>query len=239
MLGEDALESARALDDPYARRLAFDAMSYVPWSPPRLEGQLAVMREAADLAVAEGDVEWEAHAVCKTLYGEILTGDLAGARATAVRHHQLAARVGQPLFRALDCQAHALLAVGEGRFADAETLATEADELGRSLSGAPSGGYGVQLFSLRREQGRLDEARPVVEAVARLGRSGSTWRSALAVLYAELGLHDEAAAEIDVLHADRLAAVPRDALWHGSLSYLADACCSSATTPVQPPCTTS
>ena len=29
---------------------------------------------------------------------------------------------------------------------------------------------------------------------------------------------------IDVLHADRLAAVPRDALWHGSLSYLADAC---------------
>ena len=43
-------------------------------------------------------------------------------------------------------------------------------------------------------------------------------------MYAELGLHDEAAAEIDVLHADRLAAVPRDALWHGSLSYLADAC---------------
>ena len=45
-------------------------------------------------------------------------------------------------------------------------------------------------------------------------------------MYAELGLHDEAAAEIDVLVADRLAAVPRDALFHGSLSYLADACCA-------------
>ena len=82
----------------------------------------------------------------------------------------------------------------------------------------------MQLFSIRREQGRLDEARPIVEAIARLGRAGSTWRPALAVMYAELGLHDEAVAEIDVLHADRLAAVPRDALWHGSLSYLADAC---------------
>ena len=93
-----------------------------------------------------------------------------------------------------------------------------------TLSDDPSGGYGVQLFSIRREQGRLDEARPIVEAIARLGRAGSTWRPALAVMYAELGLHDEAVAEIDVLHADRLAAVPRDALWHGSLSYLADAC---------------
>ena len=57
----------------------------------------------------------------------------------------------------------------------------------------------MQLFSIRREQGRLDEARPVVEAIARLGRAGSTWRPALAVMYAELGLHDEAVAEIDVL----------------------------------------
>ena len=45
-------------------------------------------------------------------------------------------------------------------------------------------------------------------------------------MYAELGLRDEAAAEVAALTADRLAAVPRDALWHGSLSYLADACCA-------------
>ncbi len=224
VLGEDALASARLLDDSYARRLAFDAMSFVPWTPQRLERQLADMREAAETARDVGDLEWENHAVCKTLYGEILAGDLTAARLTAARHHRLAVRLGQPLFRVLDCQAHALLAVGEGRFRDAEVLAAEADELSRALSEDPSGGYGVQLFSIRREQGRLDEARPIVEAIARLGRVGSTWRPALAVMYAELGLHDEAAAVIDVLHADRLAAVPRDALWHGSLSYLADAC---------------
>ena len=226
VLGEDALASARALGDPHALRLAFDGLAFAPWTPQSLDRQLAVVRESAELARAHGDLEWENAAVDKTLYGEIIAGDLHAARATAARHRELATMVGQPLFEALDCQAHALLAMAEGRFADAEVLAAEGDELAGSLSGAPSGGYGVQLFSIRREQGRLDEARPIVEAVARLGRAGSTWRPALAVIYAELGLLDEAAAEIDVVTADRLAAVPRDALWHGSLSYLADACCT-------------
>ncbi|MBA3286400.1 MAG: hypothetical protein H0U21_00040 [Acidimicrobiia bacterium] len=225
VLGEDALASARSLDDPYARRLAFDALSFVPWTPQTLDRQLAVMREAADTARAHGDLEWENHAVSKTLYGEILAGDLDAARATASRHRELATIVGQPLFHVLDCQARVLLAIGEGRFGDAEALAADGEELAASLTGTPSGGFGVQLFTIRREQGRLDDARPIVEAVARLGRSGSTWRPALAVMYAELGLHDEARAELEVLTADRLAAVPRDALWHGSLSYLADACC--------------
>jgi DNA-binding CsgD family transcriptional regulator len=87
-----------------------------------------------------------------------------------------------------------------------------------------SGAYGVQLFSLRRLQGRLEEARPTVEAVARLGEAGATWRPALAVLYAELGELDAAAALLRSLLADGLRAVTRDALWWGTLSYLADTC---------------
>ena len=225
VLGEDALASARALDDPYALRVAFDAMSFLPWTPPTLERQLAIMRESAQVARAHGDLEWENASVDKTLYGEIMAGQLDAARATAMRDRELSVLVGQPLFRALDCQAHALLAMGEGRFGEAEALAAEGDELAGSLTGAASGGYGVQLFSIRREQGRLDEARPVVEAVARMGRSTAAWRPALAVLYAELGLLEAATAEVTALTADRLAAVHRDALWHGSLSYLADACC--------------
>ncbi len=226
MLGEDALASARRLGDPEALHLAFDALTFVPWTPSTARRQLEVTRESADTAQRLGDPQWEASATSKVLYGEISTGELDAARTTAARHHELASRVGQPLFGVLDRQARALLAVGEGRFGDAEVLAAEADELTSALSNAPSGAYGVQLFSIRREQGRLDEARPIVEAVARLGRSGATWRPALAVMYAELGLLVEAAAELAVLTADRLAAVPRDALWLGSLSYLADTCCA-------------
>ena len=225
VLGEDALASARAIGDPYALRVALEALSFVPGTPHGLERQLTLMRESAQVARANGDLEWENAAVDKALYGEIMAGELDAARATAVRHRELAALVGQPLFRALDCQAHALLAMGEGRFDEAEALAAEGDAVAGSLTGAASGGYGVQLFSIRREQGRLGEARPIVEAIARLGRSASAWRPALAVMYAELGLLDEATTELTALTADRLAAIPRDALWLGSLSYLADACC--------------
>ncbi len=226
VLVEDSLAAARAIDDVLAQRLAYDALSYVPWTPLSIGRQLVAMRESKEAAHASGDAEWEIGATSKMLYGEVLAGGLDAARAAVIHYRELARRVGQPLFHALSRQAQALLAIGEGRFTDAEALATEADELGRTLSNASPGGYGVQLFAIRREQGRLDEARPVVEAVARLGRSGSTWRAALAVMYAELGLPEEARAELDVLTTDRLVDVPRDALFLGSLSYLADACCA-------------
>ena len=58
-------------------------------------------------------------------------------------------------------------------------MADEANTLAGFLSGNDAGGgYGAQLFSIRRDQGRLDEARPMVEAVARLGQAGATWRPA-------------------------------------------------------------
>ena len=224
VLGEDALRAARQLDDTELVRHALDALSYAPWTPQTLTQQLAYIREAVDTARLSGDHEWASLGIGKLLYGEITAGELTAARETAARQSQLTVQSGQPLFAALDYQANALLAIGEGRFIDAERLAEAADALTRTQAGAAPGGYGVQIFSIRREQGRLAEARPVVEAVARLDRQRSAWRPALAVMYAELGFADEAAAELTVLTADRLAAVPRDALWVGALSYLADTC---------------
>ncbi|MGH9270401.1 MAG: ATP-binding protein, partial [Ilumatobacteraceae bacterium] len=192
VLLEDTLVSRRSLDDAYARRVAFDAMSFITWTPSTAPRQLAEMQAAADAERASGDVEWESHALSKTMYGTILTGDLDATRRIAARHRELANTIGQPLFRILDHQVHALLATGEGRFTDAEVLAEAAEELSRSMSSVAAGAYGVQLFSLRREQGRLDEARPIVEAVARLDRAGSTWRPAHTLMYAELDMPEHA-----------------------------------------------
>ena len=89
---------------------------------------------------------------------------------------------------------HSTLALSKAGSPDAERLAVEASDHAELLSGAEqSGAYGVQMFSLRREQGRLEEVRPVVEAVVRLGRAHATWRPGLAAVYAELGMLDEAA----------------------------------------------
>ncbi len=223
-LGDRALAAARDLGDHAAIRVAMSSVLFAPWTAETIDHQVAIARELLDRAAAEDDLEWQTGALNKLLYGLITLGELDEARAVARRFRDLTVRSGQPLFGVLSLQARALLAVGEGRFAEAEALADEANTLSTFLSGTDAeGGYGVQIFTLRREQGRLDEARPLVEAVARLGQEGATWRPALTVLYAELGRLDDAARELRHLVADDLSAVPRDSLYCGSLSYLADA----------------
>jgi DNA-binding CsgD family transcriptional regulator len=223
-MAQTTIAAARELGDPSTLQIAYAAALFSPWTPANLDELRLYARDLVDVARSEHNLEWELSGLDKLLFAAVVAGDLDEARAIAARHRTLTARLGQPLFRVLDLQAHALLAVGEGRFTDAESLAEEADSLASFLSGNDvAGGYGVQMFSIRREQGRLDEARPLAEAVARFGQAGATWRPALAALYAELGLLDAAADELRFLVADGLAAVPRDSLWWASLSYLTDA----------------
>jgi DNA-binding CsgD family transcriptional regulator len=222
-LGRRALAAARESGDHRAIRVAMSSLLFTPWTAESIDGQVALARELVERSGAEGDIEWQTGALSKLLYGLITLGEIDEAREVAGQFAELTERSGQPLFGVLSLQAQGLLAVGEGRFADAEALAERANALSTFLSGTDAeGGYGVQLFTLRREQGRLDEARPLVEAVARMGQEGAAWRPALAVLYAELGLLDAAARELTHLVADDLSGVARDALYCGSLSYLAD-----------------
>ena len=48
--------------------------------------------------------------------------------------------------------------------------------------------HGIQMFSIRREQGRLAEIAPLVRLIASgQTEADSVWRPALAVLLAEIG----------------------------------------------------
>ena len=70
--------------------------------------------------------------------------------------------------------------------------------VGRLLTGrAPSGIYGIQMFSIRREQGRLDELAPSMRLLAGGDAPGGAWRPGLAALLAELGIEAEARRELD------------------------------------------
>lgn len=225
-VAEAALTRAHALGDVPAIRTAYAALLFVPWTPDSTPRQTAVARELVAFAREVHDPESELWALDKLLYGLVITGALHEVRARLDEHTRLVDRLGQPLFRVLDLQLRALLASGDGRLDEAERLAERAEEESRFLSANDAaGGYGVQMFGIRRDQGRLDEARPMVEAVVRSGREDEAWRPALAALHAELGFLDEAAGQLRLLvHGGAVHGVPHDALWWGSLSYLADAC---------------
>jgi DNA-binding NarL/FixJ family response regulator len=80
----------------------------------------------------------------------------------------------------------------------------------------------VQVFTLRREQGRLKELEPVLTHFMRTASGTSIWRPGLAVLYVELDQLDKARAEFQRLAARDFDDLPRDGRWATCLAYLAE-----------------
>jgi tetratricopeptide (TPR) repeat protein len=113
----------------------------------------------------------------------------------------------------------------QGRFADCERLAQEGFAMGQRLQTENAAGiFGLQMFTLCREQGRLKELEPVVRYFVQQHTVAGTWRPGLALIYSELGRTEEAQAEFEHLAQYDFADLPRDTLWMGCMTYLVDVC---------------
>jgi class 3 adenylate cyclase/tetratricopeptide (TPR) repeat protein len=127
---------------------------------------------------------------------------------------------------------HALQAILEGEFIEAERLAERALEHGRAAERSfgrerttefASGVYGVQMFTIRREQGRLAEVAPVLRRFIDEKPSDAAWRPGMALIASDLGFHEAARKAFDDLAAGGFA-FPVDAKRSLTLSYLAEVC---------------
>ena len=78
-------------------------------------------------------------------------------------------------------------AIMKGCFADCERLAQEALTIGQRLQTENAAGiFGLQMFTLRREQGRLKELEPVVRYFVQQHTVAGAWRPGLALIYSEM-----------------------------------------------------
>jgi len=221
---EEAIAAAREMGDVDVLMFALHAWFNVPWQPEHYPRMLERARELRALAVRAGNQFWEMGALQWLVQSMLLTGDFSQLRSTTAELARVCERSKMPFHRHLVAVGNSTLALMDGRFDEAEAYAARGAELSELISGPDASGvFGVQMFSLRREQGRLEEVRPVVEAVVRLDRAHAAWRPGLAAVYAELGLLDEARAELRHLVDPGLWRIPRDSLYIGSLTYLADA----------------
>jgi class 3 adenylate cyclase/tetratricopeptide (TPR) repeat protein len=119
----------------------------------------------------------------------------------------------------------AMRALMQGRFADSEHLAQQAAAAAQNLqTDNASGMLALQMFTLRREQGRLRELEPVVRHFVSQNSAAAAWRPGLALIYSEIGLKREASEQFEHLASEQFADIPRDALWMASITYLADVC---------------
>ena len=120
--------------------------------------------------------------------------------------------------------ANANQALFEGRWQQAETLIEAASELGASkLDGSAEGVYGVQMFMLNRELGRL----PMVQgALKRMlaNDNNAVWAPALLATYTELGLLDEARDIFEQLAANDFRPLGEGELFLTCLVYMIEAC---------------
>ena len=158
------------------------------------------------------------------------------ARADIAAHRELSERAGQHFLAVIVEQHDAILALCDGQLDAAEAAATRADEIARRVEGASSAVYGIQMFSIRREQGRLGEIAPLVRLIAsREMEADSLWRPALAVLLAEIGDVEAARRELQKLVDAGLGTVPRGGLGVGGLTYVADACALIEDAALAPP----
>jgi DNA-binding CsgD family transcriptional regulator/tetratricopeptide (TPR) repeat protein len=218
-----AIAMARRLDD--RRGLATVLMrTYWVRAQRSLDRTLTMLTEARDLAEQLSEPELQAEAMEWRIAALIALGDLRAAELELAEVSELVARARQPF--ALHVAEHyaSTLALCRGRLDDAEAAAQRSHEWSRLLTGRDASGiYGIQMFGVRREQGRLAELEPLVRLLADGQQPDGAWRPGLALLLAELGLRDEAAAQLRQIRDDGFEPL-RESLWVASLAYLAEAC---------------
>jgi DNA-binding NarL/FixJ family response regulator len=195
------------------------------WQPERSAERLRDIEEALRLAEGSGDVLRALDAQAWQLFELMELGDLSTWRVLLEQFERRAAELRQPFEGYVAVTSRATFALMEGRFDAAARLIEQALQIGRRMPGLDASGvYGMQMFTLRCEQGRLRELAPLVRNFVNAMPKAATWRPGLALLYSEIGLVDEARSEFEELAADGFAIVRHDALRAASLAYLAQVC---------------
>jgi tetratricopeptide (TPR) repeat protein len=120
----------------------------------------------------------------------------------------------------------AMQAILDGDFATAEQHAEAALAMGRwTLGEQVEGVYGIQMFTIRREQGRLAEVAPVIKRFVDENPDRAAWRPGFALIACDLGFQKPAQRILDELAAAEFA-FPLDGKHSTTLAYLAEVCVS-------------
>lgn len=221
----EAVALARRLDDPLT---LFDALSaIVPgrWFPEALALRIEAAREGFAMIRRNPELTWPVSIIAWHSGDLMESGDCQGALAVAQAHFAEARSTGDPFNQAAALAGLTMIATHEGRFAEAEQFALQCLHCGQRFDRANAAGlYGVQMFTIRRHQGRLGELAPVLRQFLGSRSLAATWRPGLALLHTELGARDEARKVFESLAANGYADIPQDAIRSASLAYLAEVC---------------
>jgi DNA-binding CsgD family transcriptional regulator/tetratricopeptide (TPR) repeat protein len=219
----NAIAFARRLDDRLGLAKVLVRAYWSRGSTP-IEEILEMLTEAKALGEELGDTEIQAEAMSWRVPTFVAVGDISSARREGRALREMAESTAQPFILHVAEHYGSAIALADGRLHEAEAAAHRSQHAGRLMTGRDaSGTYGIQMFSLRREQGRLAELAPVIRILSAGERKRGPWRPGLASLFVELGMQEEAKRELAHIAEEGLEQF-RESLWLAALTYLTDAC---------------
>src|SRR6185437_15160686 len=197
-----AITMARRLGDPAALAASMVGLADYPCDPRETEQMLAEATEMAEVGERANNLEVASRGHFRRVALLLELGDIRGAVAAARMMGRVAAQLRQPFFTLFELGMKATLALMRGALDEAELLILQAARTRLPHRAYVTDPASMLIFTLRREQGRLRELRPLVAMFLRQSPEAGIWRPGLALLHVELGDLEPARAVFEELAAD-------------------------------------
>ena len=224
-LSRAALEMAGRLGEPEALAYAHNARRRALWRPEHLQERLAAARGIVENAEATGNRELALQGRGWLVVDLLEACDLDGMEEQIDAFERGAKGLRQPLYEWNLRVWSAMRAAMTGELDRAEALSQEALAAGQRAESLTAPHYfAVQLFSLRRDQGRLGELEAAAQEFVRRFPAIPSWRGALAMVYAETGNHEAAREQFDLMAANDFADLPLDGNWLIGVTLASEVC---------------
>jgi DNA-binding CsgD family transcriptional regulator len=178
---------------------------------------LAAARQAANLELVLLTHGWR-------FFAFLERGDIRQAETELEAQVSISARLRQRTYVLALLGNRITLALMRGELAAAERLIVQSMTQLRGLVSGNEAMLSVLIFTLRREQGRLSELRPLISAFLGQSTAASVWRPGLALLYLEVGDRATARAEFERIATQGFNAISRDGRWLTCIVYLTEVC---------------
>jgi class 3 adenylate cyclase/tetratricopeptide (TPR) repeat protein len=182
----------------------------------------SVLEELIQIAEELDDAHSIGHACARGLTGYLEIGDVERFENALERYQQVAASGQHFVDKWCVIGAQAMQAILIGDFALAERKAQESMGMAESVDAKFAAGvYGMQMFTIRREQGRLAEVAPLLKRFVDEHPQDPTWRPGLMLICCDLGFAAQARHHLDQLAKSR-SGIPVDSKRLVTLTYLAE-----------------
>jgi DNA-binding CsgD family transcriptional regulator len=222
--GVRAITMARQLGDPAALATSLAHLFDLSWVPEHTEELIGHATEMLVAAEQAGNMEIVAISYAWRLCLHLEFGNVQAAQADMDAWTRMDARIRQRSYTIFMLSQRFMLTLMRGEFEESERGIIELMKLQRRNLPDHEDQLGVMIFSLRREQGRLSEIRPVLSLFLQQQPKSAIWLPGLALLHLELGQLDDARREFERLTADDFATIPRDGRWYLCMVYLGEVC---------------